>query len=62
MTTSTGVAGDAARRLSITNAIKLNAWPIFPNIRLSTAAAYFSAVEPRAARLPVVDAEMILRK
>jgi hypothetical protein len=29
---------------------------------LSTAAAYFSAVEPRAARLPVVDAEMILRK
>ena len=53
-----GDHGGGPTRLDITNALELNAWPVFPNVRLSTTTAYFSAVEPKAAELPVVDAEM----
>jgi alpha-mannosidase len=53
-----GDHGGGPTRRDLINALDMNTWPIFPNIKLSTAKAYFEELEARATRLPVVRGEL----
>jgi len=53
-----GDHGGGPTRMDIRMGMKMNAWPIFPNVKLSSIADFFAAVEPKAGHLPVIDAEM----
>jgi len=48
--------GPTRRDLEMTRA--LNAWPLFPTLRFSTARAFFETVEPLARSLPVLRGEL----
>ncbi len=53
-----GDHGGGPTRRDLRNAADMAQWPIFPQIKLSTTDAFFSAAEQKAGDLPVVDAEM----
>ena len=54
-----GDHGGGPTRRDLVTAIDMDAWPIFPNIKLSTTEEYFSTIEPKLPDdLPVVDDEL----
>ena len=54
-----GDHGGGPTRRDLMKAAELDSWPVFPNVKLSTTDAYFSAVESAAdAKIPVVDGEL----
>ena len=53
-----GDHGGGPTRRDLVRALKMDRWPIFPKVKLSTTDAFFSAAERQARRLPVVDGEM----
>jgi len=53
-----GDHGGGPTRRDLVNAVKMNGWPIFPNIALSTADAFFSIAEKQGKNLPVVEDEL----
>ena len=53
-----GDHGGGPTRRDLVNAVKMNAWPIYPNIKLSTADAFFANAAQHGKNLPVVDAEL----
>lgn len=53
-----GDHGGGPTRRDMRAALKMDTWPIFPNVKLSTTDAFFSIAEAQAKDLPVVDAEM----
>jgi len=53
-----GDHGGGPTRRDLVRAIKMDQWPVFPNIKLSTVKAFFSAAELQAKNLPVVNAEL----
>jgi alpha-mannosidase len=53
-----GDHGGGPTRRDLTNALAMDAWPVFPNIRLSTTDAFYSIAEKKAKDLPVVDHEL----
>ena len=52
-----GDHGGGPTRRDLMRARQLNSWPIFPNVKLSTTDAYFSAVE-KSPNIPVVNGEL----
>ena len=52
-----GDHGGGPTRRDLVRALKMNEWPVFPNVKLSTTDAFYSIAE-KARNLPVVDAEM----
>ncbi len=53
-----GDHGGGPTRKDLINAIEMDTWPIWPNVKLSTSDAYFSAVEKVNPDLPVHDGEL----
>lgn len=53
-----GDHGGGPTRRDLTNALALDAWPIFPNIRLSATEEFYSIAEKKAKDLPVIDREL----
>ncbi|MBM3212775.1 hypothetical protein FJZ33_11185, partial [Candidatus Poribacteria bacterium] len=54
-----GDHGGGPTRRDLLNALDMNSWPIYPNIKLSTTDEFFSAVEPKLPdNLPVVNDEL----
>jgi alpha-mannosidase len=53
-----GDHGGGPTRRALVRALKMAEWPVFPNVKLSTTDAFYSAAEKQAKDLPVVDAEM----
>lgn len=53
-----GDHGGGPTRRDITRIIGMDRWPVFPNMRFSTAAAYYSGLEKKAAKLPVLEGEL----
>ncbi len=54
-----GDHGGGPTRSQLAKALEMDAWPIFPNVKLSTYEAFFSAIEPDLPEdLPVVDKEL----
>jgi len=53
-----GDHGGGPTRRDLARAVKMNQWPVFPNIKLSTTQAFFSAAEQQAQNLPVVNSEL----
>ena len=52
-----GDHGGGPTRQDLMRAADLNSWPIYPNVKLSTTDAYYSAVE-KSPKIPVVDQEL----
>ena len=50
--------GGGPTRRNILNAIELNSWPIFPNVKFSTVDQYFDIIEPDAGDLPVNNGDI----
>jgi alpha-mannosidase len=53
-----GDHGGGPTRRDLVNAVTMNTWPIFPNVKLSTTDAFYTIAEQQAQNLPVLDAEM----
>jgi len=53
-----GDHGGGPTKLDLMRAAEMNSWPVFPNFRLSTTDAYFSAVEAAGRDIPVVNDEL----
>ncbi len=53
-----GDHGGGPTRRDLEEAKELDAWPIFPRIRFSTAKTFFETVEPRARSVPVLRGEL----
>ena len=54
-----GDHGGGPTRRDLMNAIDMNSWLIYPNIKLSTTDEFFSAIEPKLPdNLPVIDDEL----
>ena len=53
-----GDHGGGPTRRDLHNAVKMDTWPIFPHIALSTVDAFFAHAEQHAQDLPVVDHEL----
>ena len=54
-----GDHGGGPTRRDLMNAIEINSWPIFPNVRFSTTEEYFSIIEPKLPDdLTVVEDEL----
>ncbi len=53
-----GDHGGGPTRQSLKTAQKMNAWPIFPNVKLSTVAAFFSLAEQQSRDLPLIIHEL----
>ncbi len=53
-----GDHGGGPTRRDIRRALDMDAWPVFPRFRFSTARAFYDALETAGARLPVVRGEL----
>jgi len=53
-----GDHGGGPTRGNILAAYDMDAWPVFPHFKLTTARAYFELVEPHADKLPLLDFEL----
>ena len=53
-----GDHGGGPTRVDLSNAIELDSWPVFPNIRLGTTGDFYSVAEKNAEDLPVIDREL----
>jgi alpha-mannosidase len=53
-----GDHGGGPTRRDLEQAIEMNAWPIFPNVRFSTAKAFYETVAPLARNIPVIQGEL----
>ena len=53
-----GDHGGGPTRRDLLMGVKMDTWPIFPNIKFSTTEAFYSIAEKKGKNLPVVDAEL----
>ena len=53
-----GDHGGGPTRRDIERALDMDTWPIFPNVRLSTTAPFYKALERVREKLPVLDCEL----
>ena len=53
-----GDHGGGPTRRDLRNAVDLQSWPIFPNVKLSTTDAFLSAIEKAKPNLPVFNQEL----
>jgi len=53
-----GDHGGGPTRRDLRNALAMDEWPIFPNVKLGPISEFFAVAEREAKDLPVVDAEM----
>jgi alpha-mannosidase len=53
-----GDHGGGPTRRDVARVLDMAQWPVFPDIRFSTARAFFQRLEKEAERLPVIDGEL----
>jgi alpha-mannosidase len=53
-----GDHGGGPTRRDVEMIREMNAWPVFPTLRFSTAKAFFESLESSASRLPIVEGEL----
>ena len=53
-----GDHGGGPARRDLLLAREMNAWPVFPTVKLSTSRAYYERVEKTAKKLPVINTEL----
>lgn len=53
-----GDHGGGPTRRDLETALKMNSWPLYPRVKLSTVQEFFQIAEAKAKNLPVVDSEL----